>query len=115
MAELSKKPIIAVTGATGMQGGSVAQRLLEDGSFKVRALTRKVDSDKAKGSSFLLHRANEAAHSRILELKAKGAEVVFADYENYESLVAAFQGAYVVFGVTNCETTSLLFLSKIHP
>lgn len=46
---MSNKPIIAVTGATGAQGGSVVRFLLKDGGFQVRALTRNVDSDAAKG------------------------------------------------------------------
>lgn len=47
--EMSSKPIIAVTGATGAQGGSVVRFLLKDGGFQIRALTRNVDSDAAKG------------------------------------------------------------------
>lgn len=31
-----------------------------------------------------------------------GAEVVYSDFEDQQSLVAALQGAYGVFGVTNC-------------
>lgn len=46
---MSNKPIIAVTGATGAQGGSVVRFLLKDGGFQVRALTRNVGSDAAKG------------------------------------------------------------------
>jgi len=39
--------IIAVTGATGLQGGKVARWLLARG-WKVRALTRDVDKPAAK-------------------------------------------------------------------
>ena len=47
----SEKLIIAVTGATGAQGGSVVEYLLNDPdhTFCVRAITRNVDSPKAKG------------------------------------------------------------------
>jgi len=79
----SEKPLIAVAGATGMQGGSVVKFLLEDGGFCVRAITRNVDSPKAK------------------ELSAKGVEVVKADFNDVVSVTEAFQGAYGVFGVTN--------------
>ncbi len=49
--DMSNKRIIAVTGATGAQGGSVVRFLLKDGGFQIRALTRNVDSDAAKGTS----------------------------------------------------------------
>ncbi|KAF8587045.1 NmrA-domain-containing protein [Ramaria rubella] len=80
---MSSKKIIAVTGATGAQGGSVASFLLNNGTFAVRALTRNPDGPAAKA------------------LVAKGAEVVKADFRNLDSLKQAFNGVYGVFGVTN--------------
>jgi uncharacterized protein YbjT (DUF2867 family) len=82
---MSDKKIIAVVGATGAQGGGLAHAILNDSSsrFAVRALTRKVDSDKAKA------------------LKKLGAEVVAADLDDVESLKKAFTGAYGAFLVTN--------------
>ena len=82
---MSDKKVIAITGATGAQGGGLARAILNDKSseFAVRALTRKVDSDKAKALAKL------------------GAEVVSADLDDYESVKKAFTGAYGVFGVTN--------------
>ncbi len=74
---------ILVTGATGAQGGSVARHLLQQGNFKVRCITRNPDSDAA------------------LALKAKGAEVVKGDLSDKATLIAAMQGCYGVFGVTN--------------
>src|SRR5688572_16895614 len=74
--------IIAVTGATGQQGGAVARKLLADG-WKVRALTRDTDKPAAQ------------------ELKALGAEIVPGDMEDRAQLDAAFQGAYGVFSVQN--------------
>jgi uncharacterized protein YbjT (DUF2867 family) len=81
---MSKK-IIAVTGATGAQGGGLVRAILADtsGNFVARAITRKVDSDKAK------------------ELAKLGVEVVAADLDDVKSLEKAFAGAYGVFGVTN--------------
>ncbi len=82
---MEEKKIIAVLGSTGAQGGGLAYAILKDKNspFKVRAITRKVDSDKAK------------------TLTQAGAEVVFADLDDVESLKKAFTGAYGVFGVTN--------------
>jgi len=74
--------IIAVTGATGQQGGAVARKLLADG-WKVRALTRDVNKPAAQ------------------ELASLGAEVVAGDMEDRAQLEAAFKGAYGVFSVQN--------------
>jgi len=74
--------IIAVTGATGQQGGAVARKLLEEG-WQVRALTRDVHKPAAQ------------------ELKALGAELVAGDMDNRTELDAAFKDAYGVFSVQN--------------
>ena len=82
---MANERIIAVTGATGAQGGGLAKAILQDGEgdFNVRAITRNPESDKAKA------------------LAAAGAEVVRADLDDVESLKRAFQGAYGAFCVTN--------------
>jgi uncharacterized protein YbjT (DUF2867 family) len=82
---MAEKKIIAVVGATGMQGGGLVRAIAADkgGQFSVRGLTRKVGSDKAK------------------ELSQLGAEVVAADLDDVESLKLAFAGAYGAFCVTN--------------
>lgn len=74
--------LIAVTGATGQQGGAVARKLVADG-WKVRALTRDVNKPAAQN------------------LASLGAEVVPGDLENRAQLDAAFKGAYGVFSVQN--------------
>lgn len=74
--------IIAVTGATGQQGGVVARKLLADG-WKVRALTRDENKSAAQ------------------ELRALGAEIVPGDLDNRAELDAAFRGVYGVFSVQN--------------
>jgi len=81
---MSQKKIIAVLGATGAQGGGLVRAILADksGEFTARALTRDVNSDKAKALAKL------------------GAEVVKADIDNYDSLKSAFAGAYGVYAVT---------------
>lgn len=81
---MSEKKIIVVLGATGGQGSGLVRSIMTDksGEFTARALTRDVNSDKAKA------------------LAGTGAEVVSADIDNYESLKSAFNGAYGVFAVT---------------
>jgi len=81
---MAEKKVIAVAGATGAQGGGLVRAILSDpsGGFAARALTRNVNSEKAK------------------ELAKLGAEVVAADVENVESLKKAFQGAYGAYCVT---------------
>lgn len=81
---MSEKKIIAVLGATGAQGGGLVRSILADksGNFIARALTRDVNSDKAKA------------------LANQGAEVVAVDIDNYESLKKAFDGTYGVYAVT---------------
>ena len=77
--------IIAVVGATGVQGGGLARAILADpgSGFSVRAITRDPNKDNAKA------------------LAAKGAEVVSANLDDVESLKKAFAGAHGVFAVTN--------------
>jgi uncharacterized protein YbjT (DUF2867 family) len=81
---MADKKIIAVVGATGAQGGGLVRAILNDPKheFQARAITRDVDSDKAKALARL------------------GAEVVAADVNDRESLKRAFKGAHGVFGVT---------------
>ena len=82
---MADKKIIAVTGATGSQGGGLVRAILADpnGGFAARAITRDTNKDKAKA------------------LAAAGAEVVSADLDNVDSLKKAFAGAHAVFAVTN--------------
>ena len=79
------KKIIAVVGATGAQGGGLVRAILDDknGSFTARAITRNVNSDKAKA------------------LADAGAEVVTADLDDVKSLKKAFEGVHGAFCVTN--------------
>src|SRR3954471_22193454 len=82
---MADKKVIAVTGATGAQGGGLARAILADpsGGFAVRAITRDPGKDAAKA------------------LDASGAEVVRADIDDLESVKKAFAGAYGAFCLTN--------------
>jgi len=81
---MAPKKIITVFSATGAQGGSLANAILSDpnGEFAVRAVTRNVNSDKAK------------------ELGKLGAEVVAADVDHPDSVQKALEGAYGAYFVT---------------
>jgi uncharacterized protein YbjT (DUF2867 family) len=81
---MASKKIITVFGATGAQGGGLARAILNDknGEFAVRAVTRDVNSDKAK------------------ELAALGAEVVAGDVDDAGSVEKALEGAYGAYFVT---------------
>jgi uncharacterized protein YbjT (DUF2867 family) len=81
---MSAKKIITVFGATGAQGGGLARAIATDpaSEFSVRAVTRDINSDKAKA------------------LAALGAEVVSGDLGDPASVHKALEGAYGAFFVT---------------
>ncbi|OKI02486.1 NmrA family protein [Streptomyces sp. CB02923] len=72
---------VAVTGATGAQGGATARALLTAGHH-VRALTRRPGSPAAEA------------------LRGLGADVRHADFDDRASLGAALSGADALFAVT---------------
>ena len=76
----SKDNLVLVTGATGRQGGAVVRYMLSKG-WKLRALTRNVDSYPAK------------------ELARVGVEVLQGDLEDPASLDRASRGVYGVYSV----------------
>ncbi|HKC58904.1 MAG TPA: NmrA family NAD(P)-binding protein [Myxococcales bacterium] len=77
------KSIITVIGGTGLQGGGVVEALLARGEFRVRVTSRNPASAAARA------------------LAARDVEVVYGDLLAPSSLVAAFDGAYGAFVVTN--------------
>jgi len=79
----SSLPLIVVVGSTGQQGGSVVSHLLKSGSYRVRGITRTIDSEAS------------------LSLIKRGVEMVAANVDSVDQLTTAFKGAYAVFGVTN--------------
>lgn len=80
----TSKPLITVVGASSKQGRSVAEALLDSGRYRVRALTRRRDSQPAQ------------------ILAQKGAEVVVAPLElgMGAELTAAMSGSYGAFLMT---------------
>lgn len=75
--------LICIIGITGNQGGSVAQSFLKDPSYRVRGITRNPASPAAQ------------------KLAAQGIQILQADLDDVESLVAAFEGANLIFSITN--------------
>lgn len=75
----SAKKIIAVIGATGIQGSSVARTFLTLHNWHVRCLTRSPSSEKAQ------------------TLASQGAELIQADLSDIESLRRAFVGVHAIF------------------
>lgn len=78
--------LLTIFGATGQQGGSVVDYVINDPQlskqYNVRGITRDLTKPAAQA------------------LKQKGVEVVEADSDNPSSLQKAMQGAHTVFGVT---------------
>ena len=83
----AEKKLLAVVGATGNQGGSVIDVVLQDSEisqqFSIRGLTRDSSKPAAKA------------------LAGKGVEVVNADVDDGESLKTAFRGVHTVFAMTS--------------
>jgi len=76
-------PLVVVLGATGAQGGSVARAVVESKKWRVRGVTRDVNSKKAQ------------------ELAKLGVEMVQGNANNRDDITKAFSGATAVFSVTN--------------
>ena len=81
---VNTQPLITVVGALSKQGRSVVRSLLESQRYRVRALTRRIDSHEAK------------------ELADLGAELIQVPLElgHKTEFIQAFQGAHGVFMMT---------------
>jgi uncharacterized protein YbjT (DUF2867 family) len=81
---MADRKIITVFGATGAQGGGLVRAICADpaGGFAARAVTRDVNSEKARA------------------LAALGAEVVAANVDDEASIRRALEGAYGAYFVT---------------
>src|ERR1700724_2046688 len=80
--DMSTKRSVLVTGATGQQGGAVARALMSRG-HRVRALTRKPDSDAAR------------------QLMSAGADLVTGDLGDAGEVLKAASGVSTMFVVGN--------------
>lgn len=75
--------LIVVTGATGMQGLGVINALSANPDWKIRGVTRNINSEKTKA------------------LVSRGFEMVVADFDDEDTLRNAFIGANAIFAVTD--------------
>jgi hypothetical protein len=80
---MTTSKLIVVIGATGGQGGSVVETFLKDPTWLVRGITRNPSSPKAK------------------TLQTRGVDIVRADLSDPVSLAKAFQGASIVFAISD--------------
>lgn len=83
--KMTEQRTIAVFGATGAQGGSLVKALLAGGEFKIRALTRNTESEKAKAIAAL----------------SSDIELMQADLDDVASIEKAFSGCHGAYVVTN--------------
>lgn len=75
--------LVVIIGVTGNQGGSVAKAFLQDPTWRIRGLTRDVQSPAS------------------LALSAQDIDMVQVDLHDPISLQTAFKGANLVFSVTD--------------
>lgn len=82
--QLDQRPLVTIVGALSKQGRSATRTLLRSRQYRVRALTRHVESDDARS------------------LAAEGAEVMSVplDLGHRKAMVRAFQGSRGVFLMT---------------
>lgn len=80
---MSSSKLLVVLGATGNQGSSVIDAVLQDTTYHIRGLTRNTDSKKATA------------------LKDRGVEPVSADVNSPSTLATAFAEATAIYAVTD--------------
>lgn len=83
---MTTQNLLVVCGATGQQGGSLINYILQDPSlskdYRIRAVTRNPNQP--------------SAHA----LQTKGVEVIQADADDAESLQPALRGSSITFAMT---------------
>jgi hypothetical protein len=71
---------VTIAGGTGTLGYAISEAFLNDGSYKVKILRRKPENENEKAKL----------------LASKGAEIVYADYNQKDELVNALKGTDVL-------------------
>ncbi|KAJ5605315.1 hypothetical protein N7510_010469 [Penicillium lagena] len=75
--------IVTVVGSTGQQGKAVIAAFAGDAQYRIRGVTRNPECASAQ------------------TLASQGIDVVKADLNDLKSLITAFEGSHVIFGVTD--------------
>src|SRR2546423_5278426 len=76
---------VTIVGSTGKLGYYITKAFLNDGSYKVKILRRKPESENEKANL----------------LVSKGAEIAYADYSKKEDLVKVLEGTDVLVSAVN--------------
>ncbi|CAF5024833.1 unnamed protein product, partial [Rotaria sp. Silwood1] len=71
--------------SAGAQGGAVVRSLLETNKYKIRALTRDVNSEKAQA----------------IKRSSDDIEMVTCDISKYDDVKRAFQDSWAIYAVTD--------------
>ncbi|KAF0471633.1 NADP-binding protein [Gigaspora margarita] len=90
--------IVTIAGATGLLGFNVANAFLSDGSYKIKILRKKPESENKNANL----------------LASKGAEVIYVDYNDTNDLVKALKGTDVIVSAisgTELVTSQLALLN----
>ncbi|CAG8503859.1 12207_t:CDS:2 [Dentiscutata erythropus] len=77
---ISSFKVVTIAGATGLLGFNIADAFLNEGSYKIKILRKKPESENKNASL----------------LASKGAEVIYVDYNDKNDLVKALKGTDVI-------------------
>ena len=91
-ANFKMSKLLTVFGATGQQGGSLINHILNSPELSKLYRLRGVTRDGSKQAA--------------INLKSRGVEIVEADLDKPPTLVSAIKGSCAVFAVTNCKNIS---------
>ncbi|PKC69798.1 NAD(P)-binding protein [Rhizophagus irregularis] len=82
---------VTIAGGTGTLGYHIVEAFLNDGSYNVKVLRRKPKTENEKAKL----------------LASKGAEIIYADYDQKDELVEVLKGTDVVISVLSYKNTNL--------
>jgi uncharacterized protein YbjT (DUF2867 family) len=87
---------VTIAGGTGTLGYNIAEAFLNDGSYDVKILRRKPETENEKAKL----------------LASKGAEIVYADYDQKDDLVKVLKGTDVIIS-TLSDSNGNLYDSQV--